>query len=140
MAESVHCESGMDSRSDTEEMEWGGHVIDHRGEVIPVGACVKGERVSAPENVTKALSERSRLSETGISSVGCAAVMKAEVRLAAHRTTRCEFQYVFEHGGCKGQAHEGNLPARFRRIWLGRGRETGGSYRVLESTVRGSSR
>ena len=107
--ESVHCENGMNCRSDAEAMEWRWHVIDYCGGVITAAACVYGVCVLAAENVTKSASVRSRLSETGISNVGCAAVMKAVVRLAAHRTTRCEFEYMNEHCGCKRQAYEVKL-------------------------------
>ena len=96
MAESVPFESGTSNRSDAEAMEWYGHVIDYWGEVMTAAKYARGERVLAPEIETKTVSERSRLNETGISSVGCAAVMKAAVRLAAHRTMRCESERVYE--------------------------------------------
>lgn len=102
MVESFHCVNGMNRRSDAGVMmEQRGHVIDYCGEVITAEASVHGEKLLAPENVTKNATERSRLSEIGTSSVGYAAVMKEAVRLAAHRTTRRGFEYVCEQDECK---------------------------------------
>lgn len=75
-------------------MIWRVHVIDYGGDVITAAASVHGGRLRAPMNVTKNATERSRLSDTGTSSVGFAAVMKEAVRLAAHHTTRCGFEHV----------------------------------------------